>query len=215
MSTGREAHSSYAAEIAHALFHSQCLKFGSFRLKSGMVSPYYIDLSWLLSSPEDFRRIRNVIASAIKETGTVGKIDKLASVELKGALILPSVALQLELPCVVMRKVDKKYGLTGRIAGGSVHEDERILFFDDVISDGSSKIESIHPLEQLGAKIEHVVVVVDREQGGKENLASRGYSLRALTTISQLARCLSQSSQISEEQETKVLNYIEDTKRGI
>ncbi|MFQ6086858.1 MAG: orotate phosphoribosyltransferase [Candidatus Bathyarchaeia archaeon] len=200
--------SSKVYEIAGALVRSGCLKFGAFRLKSGIVSPYYIDLTWLLSSPRDLCCIADATAQEIGKIMASNKIDKLASIELKGALLLPSIACRLNLPCLVVRKEEKRYGVTGRVVGGEVVKGERLLFFDDVITDGKSKLEGIKPLERLGAQIEIVTVVVDREQGGKENLERLGYRLRSLTTISELVKHLFQSSHISKEQFDATLDYV-------
>lgn len=200
--------SDVASEIAGALFRSGCLNFGTFRIKSGALSPYYIDLSCLLSSPKDFCCVVDAVVDEIKRIVAFDRIDKLASIELKGALLLPSIACRLNLPCVVMRKAEKRYGVTGRIAGGTVVRGERILFFDDVVTDGMSKVEGVKPLEEFGARIEPIMVVVDREQGGRENIERLGYKFRALTTISELVRCLLQSSCIPEEQADAVLDYI-------
>ena len=200
------------SKVAGALFSSDCLKFGSFRIKSGALSPYYIDLSCLLSSPEDFCCVVDVVADEIKRIMSFDKIDKLASIELKGALLLPSIACRLELPCVVVRKAQKKYGVTGRIAGGTVVRGEHILFFDDVVTDGMSKVEGMKPLEEFGAQVNHVMVVVDREQGGKENIEKSGYKFRALATISELVKCLLQFSYIPEEQANAVLDYVKGSK---
>ena len=196
--------SDVASEIADALFRSGSLKFGTFRVKSGDLSPYYIDLSCLLSSPRDFC----CVVDEVKRIMVFDKVDKLASIELKGALLLPSIACQLNLPCVVVRKRNKKYGVTGRIAGGNVFREERILFFDDVITDGMPKLEGIRPLEQLGTRVENVMVVVDREQGGRDNIERSGYKFHALTRISELVKCLLKSSDISEEQANVVLDYV-------
>jgi orotate phosphoribosyltransferase len=144
--------------------------------------------------------IRNIMA--------VDKIDKLASIELKGALILPSIACKVNLPCIVVRKEEKAYGVTGRIAGAEVVKGENILFFDDVVSEGLSKLEGIKPLEQLGASVKHLMVVVDREQGGKKNLEKLGYKVHALAKISELVNCLLQSGNISREQADTVIKYI-------
>lgn len=122
----------------------------------------------------------DAVADEIKGIMAFDEIDNLASVELKGALLLPSIACRLSLPCVVVRKAEKKYGVTGRIAGGIVVRGERILFFDYVVTDGMSKIEGIKPLEKLGARVETVMVVVDREQGGRKNIKNLGYKFRAL-----------------------------------
>jgi orotate phosphoribosyltransferase len=196
------------SKVAGALYNSGCLKFGSFRIKSGAQSPYYIDLACLLSSPKELGAIAEIAASEIRKIMASNKIGKLASIELKGALILPMVAYHLNLPCVVVRKEEKAYGITGRIAGAEVTKGENILFFDDVVSEGLSKLEGIKPLEQLGAHVKHVVVVVDREQGGRENLERLGYEVHALAKISEIVNTLLQSKQISKGQAEAVLDYI-------
>lgn len=202
-------------EIADALYRSGCLKFGTFKIKSGVWSPYYLDLTWLLSSPLDFTCITNLVVNRIRQIMASHKIDKLASIELKGALILPSIACGLILPGIVVRKAEKKYGLTGRMAGGIVTRGEHLLFFDDVISEGTSKLEGIKPFEELGAKVGHVLVVVDREQGGKEKIESRGYKFHALTRISELISCLLQSSSISESEASTVLDHVKNSKSDV
>ena len=200
--------SSITERLAEALFLSGCVKFGEYRIKSGALSPYYIDLARLLSVPKELCSVTEIAAEVIKQTIGSKKIDKLASIELKGALLLPSIACKIPLPCVVVRKEKKGYGVTGRIAGGEVVKGENILFFDDVISEGLSKLEGIKPLEQLGAKIEHLMVVIDREQGGKENLEKLGYKVHALAKISDVVNTLAKSRKISNEQAEAVFSYI-------
>jgi len=187
------------------------LKFGIFKLKSGVMSPYYIDLTWLLSSPKDFRCIVNLVAEEIKGFMASRSIDKLATIELKGALLLPSVANKLKMPCVVVRKESKAYGLTGRIAGGEVEKGERLIFFDDVVTSGLSKVEGMKPLEEAGGKVEAVLVVVDREQGGRENLEKKGYQLRSLTTMSDLVESLRSLGALSQEQSEEIHRYMRST----
>ncbi len=200
MHTCNNHDSSCNAKIANALYRSKSLKFGNFKLKSGIQSPYYIDLTWLLSSPRDFCCVTDVIAEEVEKILDFVKIDRLASIELKGALLLPSVATKLNLPSVVVRKAPKHYGFTGQVVGGKIVEGEEILFLDDVISDGMSKLEGIKPLEKEGAKIEHILVVVDRELGGKENIEKSGYKFHSLTNTSDLVGYLLQSDLISEKQ---------------
>jgi uridine monophosphate synthetase len=107
-----------------------------------------------------------------------------------------------------VRKEEKGYGMTGRIAGAEVTKGENILFFDDVVSEGLSKVEGIKPLEELGARVKHVMVVVDREQGGKENLEKLGYRVHALAKVSELVDSLLQEGKISKRQAEAVANYI-------
>ena len=184
------------------------MKFGSFKTRSGALSPYYIDLACLLSAPKELYSIAEVAAREIRNLMTLDKIDKLASIELKGALILPSIGCLVNLPCIVVRKEEKAYGVIGRIAGAEVAKGDNILFFDDVVSEGLSKVEGMKPLEELGAKVEYLLVVVDREQGGKEILERMGYKVHALARVSELVKSLQSSGDISREQAETVLNYI-------
>ncbi|MCJ7793877.1 orotate phosphoribosyltransferase [Candidatus Bathyarchaeota archaeon] len=205
--------SSITDKVANALYDSGCVKFGVFKIKSGAISPYYIDLARLLSSPEQLCTIAEVAAEQVRQIMVTDRIDKLASIELKGALIVPSIACKVNLPCVVVRKEEKAYGVTGRIAGADVSKGDNILFFDDVVSEGLSKVEGIKPLQELGANVKHLLVVVNREQGGKENLEKLGFRVHALAKISEIVNSLYQNKHISKEQADKVLGYVKQFQR--
>ncbi|MGD0071294.1 MAG: orotate phosphoribosyltransferase [Candidatus Bathyarchaeia archaeon] len=205
--------SSITDKVAAALYLSGCVKFGVFKIKSGAISPYYIDLARLLSSPEHLCAIAEVAAEQVKQIMLSDRIDKLASIELKGALIVPSIACKVNLPCVVVRKEEKAYGVTGRIAGADVSKGDSILFFDDVVSEGLSKVEGIKPLQELGANVKHLLVVVNREQGGKENLEKLGFRVHALAKISEIVNSLYQNEHIPKEQADKVLGYVKQFQR--
>ena len=197
-------------KVANALYLSGCLKFGSFKIKSGATSPYYIDLARVLSAPQQLCTIAEVAAEKITQIMAADRIDKLASIELKGALIVPSIACNLNLPCVIVRKEEKAYGVTGRIAGADVAKGDNILFFDDVISEGLSKVEGIKTLQELGANVKHLLVVVNREHGGKEKLEKLGYQVHALAKISEIVDSLYREKHISKEQADKVLDYVKN-----
>lgn len=195
-------------KVASALYLSGCLKFGRFKIKSGAISPYYIDMARVLAEPAQLCVLAESAAQKIEELSVIDRIDKLASIELKGALIVPSIACRLNLPCVIVRKEDKSYGVTGRIAGADVVKGDNLLFFDDVISEGLSKVEGIKPLQDLGGTVKHLLVVVNREHGGKEKLEQLGYKVHALAKISDIVTSLLNSGQITREQADAVLDYV-------
>jgi orotate phosphoribosyltransferase len=199
-------------EVANALYSSGCLKFGSFKIKSGAISPYYIDLAHLLSSPKDLCAVVDIAAEKIAQIMVFDRLDKLASIELKGALIVPSIACKVNLPCIIVRKEEKTYGATGRIAGADVSKGDNILFFDDVISEGLSKVEGVKPLKELGGNVKHLLVVVNREQGGKENLEKLGFKVHALAKVSELVNSLYAHGHVSKEQCDEVLSYVKNFK---
>ena len=196
--------------VSDALYLSGCLRFGSFKIKSGVKSPYYIDLARLLSAPKQLSVIADIAADHIRQLMITDKIDKLASIELKGALIVPSIAIKLDLPCIIVRKEEKAYGVTGRIAGTDVSRGDNILFFDDVISEGLSKVEGVKPLQELGANVKHLLVVVNREQGGKEKLEKLGFKVHALAKVSDLVYSLCQNKRISKEQAEGVKDFLKE-----
>lgn len=201
-------------KVAEGLYLSGCLKFGTFKIKSGATSPYYIDLARVLSAPEHLCTIADAASEKIKQIMATDKIDKLASIELKGALIAPSIACRLNLPCIIVRKEDKTYGVTGRIAGADVTNGDSVLFFDDVISEGLSKVEGIKSLQALGANVKQLLVVVNREHGGKETLEKLGYHVHALAKMSDIANSLYDAKRISKEEAKKVLDYIKNFQNG-
>jgi len=207
-SSGTYSMSTITDKVADALYLSGCLKFGRFKIRSGATSPYYIDLARVLSAPKQLCIIAEVAAEKINQIKAMEPINKLASIELKGALIAPSIACNLNLPCVIVRKEEKAYGVTGRIAGADVAKGDNILFFDDVISEGLSKVEGIKPLKDLGANVKHLLVVVNREHGGKEKLEKLGYEVHALAKISDIVNSLYIGNRVSKEQADKVLEYV-------
>ena len=200
--------STLAQKVANALYNSGCIKFGSFTIKSGAISPYYVDMARLLASPKDLCTITELAAEKITALRATENIDKLASIELKGALIVPSIACKVDLPCIIVRKEAKAYGVTGRIAGADACKGDHVLFFDDVVSEGLSKIEGVKPLQEMGAEVKHLMVVVNREQGGKETLEKRGFQVHALAKISEIVHALDEAGSISKAQANAVLTYI-------
>jgi uridine monophosphate synthetase len=96
----------------------------------------------------------------------------------------------------------------GRIAGADVTKGDNFLFFDDVISEGLSKVEGIKPLQELGGKVKHLLVVVNREHGGKEKLEQLGYKVHALAKISDIVPSLLTNGHITREQADEVLDYV-------
>jgi orotate phosphoribosyltransferase len=199
-------------KIADALYLSGCIRFGNFKIKSGATSPYYIDLARVLSLPQQLDVIAEVAAQKIRDISVKDTITKLSSIELKGALIVPSIAIKLKLPCVIIRKEEKAYGVTGRTAGAEVAKGDNILFFDDVISEGLSKIEGVKPLQELGATVKHILVVVNREHGGKETLEKLGYQVHALAKIHEIVASLKENKYISTKQADSVLEYVANFK---
>ena len=198
------------AVIAKAIFQSGAVRFGEFTLASGIRSPYYIDLSRLLTSPPNLKAFLKAAGKEIRSKCDAAGTEGVASIELRGALLLSALSSYIGLPCFVIRKSEKSYGVTGKIVGGKIKSGERFMLFDDVVTDGRSKLDSIQTLEEAGAEVSGVLVVIDREQGGVQNLRKRGYALDSLLTVQQLVSQLQESRLIAPRVARTVLAYIAD-----
>ena len=110
--------------------------------------------------------------------------DRIAGIPYAGLPLAVAASLAGRLPLVYPRREEKGYGTRKRIEG-LYRAGERVVVIDDIITDGASKFEAIGPLEEAGLVVRDLVILIDREQGGRELLAAHGYTLHSVLTISQ------------------------------
>ena len=87
------------------------------------------------------------------------------------------------------------------------------MVIDDLITNGASKFEAIAPLQEAGLIVKDICVLIDREQGGKTELASKGYSLHAVLTVTELLEFLKESKVIPEPQFDEIKSYFENPQK--
>lgn len=168
------------AALIRRLFEIGAIRFGEFTLKSGIRSPFYIDLRVVIGFPDVLAEIGALMAEAVARSGA----DRIAGIPYAGLPLAVAASLAGRVPLIYPRREEKGYGTKRRIEG--VYEaGERVVVIDDIITDGASKFEAIGPIEEAGLTVRDLVVLIDREQGGRELLAARGYALHAVLTISQ------------------------------
>ena len=178
-----------------------------FRLASGNYAPIYINCRPLISDPA----VRGlVLACAHYRFHAEGlSADCIAGGETAGIPFGAWLARDLDKPFVYVRKKAKSYGIDARIEGNAKG---RVLLFEDLITDGGSKLGFIEAIRNAGCEIEDCLVVVDREGGGMEALSRLAVSLHALTTLSTCLEVGTEEGVLSAADGNQVREYFADPK---
>ena len=185
------------------IFSAGCIKFGEFKLKSGIMSPVYCDFRGLVSNPALLREIGQALGERAKQIGC----DRLAGIPYAGLPLGVAASLASNIPMIYPRKEAKDYG-TKKLIEGAYNEGDRVLVIDDIITDGASKIEAIAPLKEAGLVVTDVLIILDREQGGDKILAKAGYTLHSLGKLSEVLDALVAAGKVEAEMRARVAEFI-------
>ncbi|MFB6298761.1 MAG: orotate phosphoribosyltransferase [Halobacteriales archaeon] len=165
-------------ELIDALRTADAVKFGEFELSHGGTSNYYVDKYLFETDPRCLRLLAKAFADRVGET-------KLAGVALGAVPLVAVIAAETGNPYVIARKAAKDYGTGNRIEG-RLDPGDRVVVIEDIATTGTSAIEAVEALREAGAEVDRVIVVVDREEGAKANLAAHDIELESLLTASDL-----------------------------
>ena len=205
--TTRKNNGAKKVELAKILHNIDALKFGLFKLTSGKVSPYYIDLRIVPSFPDAFRQICDFYGESITSQVGLKNFDRIAGIPIAGIPFASQIAYNLKKPFLYVRKGVRLHGRQRRVEGILVSGD-RVLLVDDLVTTGLTLKKAAEAVTAEGGIVKEAVVLLDREEGGKEKLAKNGIQLHALLKISEVANTLYEIGAIDEESLKTIMKQI-------
>jgi len=165
---------------------------GDFTLTSGKKSDYYFDCKQTALHPEGGYLIGRIFLEMLKEhqVAGVGGMTLGADPLVSAASLISFMdkeAARSPFPAFIVRKQSKGHGTDQYLEGmANFSEGDRVALLEDVVTTGGTLLKACERVEQAGLKIEVVLCVLDREEGGGENLARVGYGLKSIFTRKEL-----------------------------
>jgi orotate phosphoribosyltransferase len=153
---------------------------GDFVLRSGKRSNRYFDKFLFETDPSLLRRLGHHLAQLVP-----AETQRLAAPELGAVLLGGAVSMETGLPLVLVRKEPKGYGTSKQIEG-RFEPGDRVTVIEDVVTTGGDSLRSAQVLRDVGVEVIHLVVVLDRGEGGEENIRAAGIPYSPLFRISDL-----------------------------
>lgn len=188
------------------LLKEKALRFGSFTLKSGMASPFFINLGDIHSG-RALKFVGRALAENIHEH--FGEIDILFGPPYKGISLATATAIMYEelygknASLLYNRKEAKAHGEKGMFVGRLPQKTDRIVVIDDVISTGGAKVEAIRILQEtFDVQAAGIAVTVDRRRKNTDT-GLGDYRLHSVINITDLIAYLEQENSAQAEQMRK------------
>ncbi|MGQ0640235.1 MAG: orotate phosphoribosyltransferase [Gemmatimonadaceae bacterium] len=171
-----------------ALLARHSLQRGTFRLSSGAESSHYIDARLTTMRPEGLYTIGQLalahFAAANWRPDAVGGLT-LGADPVSCAIAHASATSPPMLRAFTVRKEPKSHG-TKRLIEGPLSPNDSVVIVEDTLTTGASALRAVQAAQEFGARVIGVLIVVDREEGGRKNIEQTGLDVRCLTKVSDI-----------------------------
>lgn len=202
--TGKE---NVKTELCRILNKIGAMQFGAFKLTSGKLSPYYVDLRMVPSFPDAFQRICSLYVDFIKDEIGEKNIDRIAGIPVAGIPFASLIAYQLKKPFLYIRRGVRLHGRQKRTEG-ILAPGDRVLLVDDLVTTGLSLEKAAKAIVAEGGVVTDAVVLIDRQEGGIQKMEKQGIKVHALLNIGEMTSVFGEMGTLDEQQVKTILKQI-------
>lgn len=198
--------------LAQTLFDLDGVKFGNFTVSESTVSsPVFVNPKVLISNPTALRVASKLMQQEIDLAQSLRRprvhpFAVVAGVPVGGLLLASAYSLETNIPMIYARIRPEGTGIRG--IEGRFARGDTALIIDDLITRGSSVLETAKLLEENGLKVKDVIVLVDREHGATERLRHQGYNLISILKLDVMLNHYMSRGLISEETYQACAEYL-------
>ncbi|MEX1143497.1 MAG: orotidine-5'-phosphate decarboxylase [Anaerolineales bacterium] len=190
--------------LADDLLRLGCVQFGEFKLKSGQLSPIYLDLRRLVGDPAALSRTAAAYLDLLRPL----TFDRLAALPYAALPIASAISLQSGWPLIYPRKETKEYGTKSAVEG-PYQKGEVAVVIDDLVTTGESKFEGIEKLESVGLLVHDVAVLINRQSPNSNAFAKKGLTLHAALNLPDLLQYWHTQNNITDLQVRATLAFLQ------
>jgi orotate phosphoribosyltransferase/uridine monophosphate synthetase len=202
--------------LADTLWKLGAIEFGDFTLgQTAVHSPVHVNLRLLVSKPTALQRAARVIRDEVEArrrmlNPQVAPFQLVAGVPFGGLHLATAFSLRAKVPLIYLRtRRPKSAQIEGLYEPG-----QTVLIIDDLVTGGHSIVDTAERLEKAGLQVRDALVLVDRQQGGRQRLKRHGINLISVLTLEVVLNYLMSSGRISEEWYRRSLDYLK-ANRGV
>ncbi len=166
-------------QLGKKIFETSYIE-GNFRLSSGRISKYIFDKYAFETRPKILEAIAEQMTKMVDNN-----VTKIAGMELGGVPLATALSLKTGLHSIIVRKGKKGYGID-RMIEGDLNNTDKVVIVEDIATTGSQALLAAKIIEKAGASVLKIICVVDREEGARGEIESKGYKFDPLFTKSSL-----------------------------
>ncbi|KAF7494141.1 Uridine 5'-monophosphate synthase [Sarcoptes scabiei] len=189
--------------IVRRIIELDMILFGQYKLKSGLISPFYIDLRSIISWPDLFEDICNEYLPLMEQC----QFDLICGVPYTALTLSTFLSNRSKIPMIMKRKERKTYG-TAKMFEGCYEHGQKVLIIEDVTSSGASILETAIGLRDQGLRVTDALVFIDRDMNAIENLRKHGINVHCVIKFLPLIDYLREEGHLTEAQVRECNSWI-------